>query len=97
MQRFAQHVCVPILKDLDNLRWETVGSSVKQRLAEFLREDLMLEMSPDKTLITHARTGAAKFLGYEITVQHDEQQLTRGRRAVNGQIKLLVPESVIKA
>jgi hypothetical protein len=73
------------------------AKEIKQRLAEFLREDLMLEMSPDKTLITHARTGAAKFLGYEITVQHDEQQLTRGRRAVNGQIKLLVPESVIKA
>jgi group II intron reverse transcriptase/maturase len=73
------------------------AEEIKQRLAQFLREDLMLEMSPDKTLITHARTGAARFLGYEITVQHDEQQLTRGRRAVNGQMKLLVPESVIKA
>ena len=73
------------------------AEEIKQRLAQFLREDLMLEMSPDKTLITHARTGAARFLGYEITVQHDEQQLTRGRRAVNGQVKLLVPESVIKA
>jgi group II intron reverse transcriptase/maturase len=73
------------------------AEEIKRQLAEFLRDDLMLEMSPDKTLITHARTGAARFLGYEITVQHDEQQLTRGRRAVNGQIKLLVPESVIKA
>src|SRR5262249_15164835 len=28
---------------------------------------------PDqKTLITHGRTGAARFLGYEITVQHSE-------------------------
>lgn len=41
MQRFAQHVCVPILKDLDNLRWETVGSSVKQRLAELLDINLI--------------------------------------------------------
>ena len=41
MQGFAQHVCVPILKDLDNLRWETVGSSVKQRLAELLDINLI--------------------------------------------------------
>ena len=38
----------------------------------------------DKTLITHARTGAARFLGYEITVQHNDRKITRGRRSVNG-------------
>ncbi|SEG94690.1 Type II intron maturase [Nonomuraea solani] len=48
-------------------------------------------------MITHARTGAAKFLGYEITVQHGDQRLTRGRRAVNGIVRLRVPKSVIKA
>jgi hypothetical protein len=26
--------------------------------------------SPDNTLVTHARTGTARFLGHEITVQH---------------------------
>lgn len=70
---------------------------IKQRLAAFLRDDLKLELSADKTLITHARTGAARFLGYEIAVQHDQQQLTRGRRAVSGQITLRVPDAVIKA
>jgi len=30
-------------------------------------DDLKLEMSPDKTLITHAGTDKARFLGYEIT------------------------------
>ena len=50
------------------------AEEIKQRLAEFLRDDLKLELSPDKTLITHARTGAARFLGYEITVQHNRQQ-----------------------
>lgn len=73
------------------------AEEIKGRLAAFLRDELRLEMSIDKTLITHARTGAARFLGYEITVQHDQRQLTRGRRAVNGMIKLRVPESVIKA
>jgi len=38
------------------------AEEIKQRLAVFLREDLALELSPDKTLITHARTGAATFL-----------------------------------
>jgi Type II intron maturase len=54
-------------------------------------------MSQDKTLITHARTGAARFPGYEITVQHADRRITRGRRAVNGTIALRVPRDVIKA
>jgi group II intron reverse transcriptase/maturase len=73
------------------------AEEIKQRLAQFLRDDLKLELSQDKTLITHARTGAARFLGYEITVQHSNRKLTRGRRAVNGVVRLRVPTEVIKA
>jgi group II intron reverse transcriptase/maturase len=74
------------------------AEEIKQRLATFLREDLKLELSQDKTLITHARTSRARFLGYEISVQHDDKQRTkRGQRAVNGAISLHVPTSVIKA
>lgn len=73
------------------------AQQIRQRLAEFLREELKLELSPDKTLITHARSGAARFLGYEITIQGDDRQLTRGRRAVNGQVLLRVPTDVVKA
>ena len=73
------------------------AQQIKQRLAEFLRDDLKLELSPSKTLITHARTGAARFLGYEITIQSDNRRLTNGRRAVNGQTQLRVPTDVIKA
>jgi len=73
------------------------AEEIKQRLAQFLRDDLKLELSQEKTLVTHARTGAAKFLGYEITVQHSDHRLTRGRRAVNGVIRLRVPAEVIKA
>ena len=68
------------------------AEQIKDRLAAFLREDLKLELSPEKTLITHARTGAARFLGYEITTQH-----SRCRRKVNGVIALRVPRQVIKA
>ncbi|WP_194922203.1 reverse transcriptase/maturase family protein [Catenulispora rubra] len=70
---------------------------IKTRLAAFLRDELKLELSADKTLITHARTGAARFLGYEITVQHNDTKQTGRRRRVNGQIALRVPKDVIKA
>jgi group II intron reverse transcriptase/maturase len=73
------------------------AEQIKQRLAAFLREDLKLELSQEKTLITHARTGAARFLSYEITVQHNPSKISHGRRAVNGVIQLRVPTSVIKA
>jgi len=73
------------------------AEEIKQRLAQFLRDDLKLELSQEKTLITHARTGAATFLGYEITVQHSNHKTTRGRRAVNGVVRLRVPTAVIKA
>ena len=65
---------------------------------QFLRDDLKLELSQDKTLITHARTGAARFLGYEITVQHDDSKITGGRRSVNGaDRRCACPRTVIKA
>ena len=59
----------------------------------FLREDLKLELNQEKTLITHASTEAAKFLGYEITVQKSNTKVTRGRRSVNGSVRLRVPST----
>ena len=70
------------------------AEEIKQRLATFLRDELHLQLSAEKTLITHARTGAAKFLGYEITTQHSG---TSGRKRINGSIALRVPTAVIKA
>jgi len=75
----------------------TEAEQIKQRLAQFLHDELKLELSQEKTLITHARTGAARFLGYEITVQHADRKLARGRRSVNGAIALRVPVPVVKA
>lgn len=68
------------------------AEQIKQRLATFLHDDLRLEMSQAKTLVTHGRTGAARFLGYEITVQHANE-----RRGINGTVALRVPTDVIKA
>jgi hypothetical protein len=63
----------------------------------FLRDDLKLELSAKKTLITHARTQAARYLGYEIVTQHADHKITRGRRSINGPIALRVPPGVITA
>ena len=72
------------------------AEEIKQRLRRFLNDELKLELSEDKTLITHARKGA-RFLGYHIVAQHANDQITRRTRAVNGVIGLRVPADVITA
>jgi group II intron reverse transcriptase/maturase len=73
------------------------AEEIKQQLGTFLRDTLKVELSEEKTLITHARTHAARFLGYDIVVQHsDNQHGHNGHRNVNGRIGLRVPADVIK-
>jgi len=80
------------------------AEEIKQKLAAFLREDLKLELSPGKTLITHARTQRARFLGYEISVasrDHPTRKPSaadrRNRRSLNGTVVLHVPAPVVTA
>jgi hypothetical protein len=73
------------------------AEKIKAQLAGFLRDELKLELSAEKTLITHARSQAARYLGYEIIVQHGNSKIVGGQRAVNGKIALRVPLDVIKA
>ena len=55
---------------------------IKEDIKSFLSESLALELSEEKTLITH--TGkSAKFLGYEITVTRNHHQ----RRDVQGRLR----------
>jgi group II intron reverse transcriptase/maturase len=74
------------------------AEAIKRQIGEFLRDTLKLELSPTKTLVTHGRTEAARFLGYEVVVQGSANKLdARGRRATNGIIGLRVPADVIHA
>jgi group II intron reverse transcriptase/maturase len=73
------------------------AEEIKARLAKFLRETLGLELNQHKTLISHARSQPARFLGYDIIVQHCDTKRTGGRRAANGKIALRVPPDVVKA
>jgi len=55
---------------------------IKEDIKSFLADNLALELSDEKTLITHTAK-AAKFLGYEITVSRDNHQ----RRDVRGRLR----------
>ncbi|WP_028188998.1 group II intron reverse transcriptase/maturase [Salinispora pacifica] len=58
---------------------------------------MKLELSQSKTLITHAASQAARFLGYEIRTQRADNKLDRrGQRSVNAAIGLFVPRDVIR-
>ena len=74
------------------------ADEVKARIGMFLRDNLKLELSDAKTLVTHGRTQAARFLGYEVTVQQSNTRLdANGLRSVNGNIGLRVPPDVVRA
>lgn len=73
------------------------AEAIKDQLARFLHDELGLELNAEKTLITHGRTQAARYLGYEITVQRGDSKITKGQRGANGKIALRVPLDVIKA
>lgn len=81
------------------------AEEIKQQLEVFLREELKLELSQAKTLITHARSEAARFLGYEISITQDDTKQTMrttpsGKeakaRCVNGRVVLRVPQETLE-
>ena len=73
------------------------AGQIKESLETFLRDNLKLELSKEKTLITHATSQAARFLGYELVNQQANDQLDpSGRRKVNGRMGLRVPAKVIE-
>jgi group II intron reverse transcriptase/maturase len=75
----------------------------KEDIRTFLREQLRLELSQEKTVITHASEGKARFLNYEITIAHNDNRKTntvkygiRTRtRGINGQVTFLIPKDGI--
>jgi len=73
------------------------AEGIRQRLGEWLRDNLKLTLSEEKTLITHAHDEKAKFLGHEVTVTRCGTLISEdGRRATNGRISLLMPQRVVQ-
>src|SRR2546422_2342823 len=70
---------------------------IKERIATFLTTELKLTLSAEKTLITHANTGRARFLGYEIGIMESQTKFDRQRkRTINGKVGMYIPEDVIQ-
>jgi group II intron reverse transcriptase/maturase len=80
------------------------AEGIKTKIGGFLRETLGLEMSEEKTLITHAKE-TARFLGYDISIMHDDGMMSAAhnrfgtfrKRSINGLVKLTVPWGKIEA
>jgi group II intron reverse transcriptase/maturase len=74
------------------------AEAIKGQLKAFLHDTLKLTLSEEKTLITHARTASARFLGYEVVTQQadDKQCRAQHRRCINGALGLKIPVEVIR-
>lgn len=80
---------------------KTEVQQVKEAIGVFLSANLHLQMSQEKTLVTHARTQHARFLGYAISVLHANDKTTQRKtsgvkaRSVNGIIRLGIPYGLV--
>jgi len=73
------------------------AEEIKRTLGNFLRDTLKLELSQEKTLITHAVTQPAHFLGYDIIISVRNDRISaRGQRDLNGNIRLRLPAEVVE-
>ena len=58
--------------------------------------ELNLTLAAEKTLITHANAGKARFLGYEIGIMDRPNKFDNQDAVVNGKFGLYIPEDVIQ-
>ena len=66
---------------------------IKAKLTEFIRNELKMELSQEKTLITHSNE-TARFLGYDVRVRRDQQVKpwkNCKQRTMNNTVELLIP------
>jgi len=74
---------------------------IKQKIGTFLKQELGLTMSQDKTLITHAKTQQARFLNYAISIYHNNNKLPPKanrkikKRSLNGGVRLGIPYGLV--
>ncbi|MCA9325781.1 hypothetical protein KDA23_07045 [Candidatus Saccharibacteria bacterium] len=78
------------------------AEQIRDELRGFLAQELKLELNEEKTVITHARSDSAQFLGYRISTYQENSKLNdnpRGYkvRSINGQQRLSVPPARIEA
>jgi group II intron reverse transcriptase/maturase len=72
---------------------------IKNMIGKFLSGKLELEMSEEKTLITHS-SKPARFLGYDIMISHDltvtKDKNNIAKRSYRGYVQLRIPKGTIE-
>ena len=87
--RYADDFLIAVKGNREDCKW------IKSKLAEFIGDTLKMELSEDKTLITHS-SKCARFLGYDVRVRRSGK-IKRGgpghvkMRTLNGGVELFVP------
>lgn len=87
--RYADDFLIAVKGNREDCQW------IKSKLAEFIGDTLKMELSEDKTLITHS-SKCARFLSYDVRVRRSGK-IKRGgpghvkMRTLNGGVELLVP------
>lgn len=87
--RYADDFIIGVNGDKDDCAW------IKKQLSGFIADSLKMELSEEKTLITHSNE-YARFLGYDIRVRRDST-IRRGgpkrttKRTLNNMTELVVP------
>ena len=75
----------------------TEAEEIKERITTFLRTALKLTLAAEKTLMTPAHTGKARFLGYDIGIMNRSDKFdNQRRRVVNGKVHI-PPDLVVEA
>ena len=67
--------------------------AIKAKLTDFVRDTLKMELSQEKTLITHSNT-PARFLGFDVRVRRDASVKRSGKqkmRTMNNKVELNIP------
>jgi group II intron reverse transcriptase/maturase len=72
------------------------AEEIKDKIHQFLQDTLKLELSKEKTLITHAATESARFLGYELSGLHCDTRIKANHRSINGVIGLRMPLDFVR-
>lgn len=87
--RYADDFIIGVKGSQEDCQW------IKSKLAEFIGGTLKMELSEEKTLITHS-SECARFLGYDVRVRRSGE-IKRGgpgnakKRTLNNHTELLVP------
>jgi group II intron reverse transcriptase/maturase len=88
--RYADDFLIGVNGNKEDCIW------IKAQLSGFIAEELKMELSEEKTLITHSNE-YARFLGYDVRVRRNNNTIKRGsshnckKRTLNNMTELVIP------